>query len=121
MTNKCTLSLVQAPGDDAPFGVVYQRELAEYSRQVRVASNGEYRQRGFAMDGAVGGGGSLGEFVIESLKYVCPVISAVAAVYIKSKLGRKVSVKIGNIKIEASTIEEVSALLEKVNEFQDIQ
>lgn len=107
MTERVVLSLDRAPDDADLFSSEYQKELRHFSSQMQFHS-----QRAFAMDSVDGGGGPLGEFIFTNATALITSVTTVAVSWIAAKKGRRVRLKVGDVEVEASDIDEVKKLLE---------
>ena len=68
-----------------------------------------------------GGTWFLGQFTIEAAKIAVPAIAAVVGVYLRTRTGRKVRLKIVKIEAEAHNVEELEKLLKLADEHQQKQ
>ena len=103
------LILVPSPNDAPPFSEEYQQELSEFTKNAGASS-----QTMFAMDSGSGGGGALGEFVFNNSSALIATLSTLGGVWLKSKFGRKLKLRFGDIEIEANSIEEINSMVEAV-------
>lgn len=108
------LCLDRAADDALPFSAEYQQELRTYSVQMKARY-----QRAFTMDGVIGGGGPLGEFIFTNGSALVTGISTVAGAWIGARLGRKVRLKVGDVEVEAKSAEEIKHLLAVAKEFAE--
>lgn len=114
--NGFELILVRAKDDAPPFSIEYQAELGKFASQAHAS-----RQRAFAMDSVVGGGGPLGEFIFNHGEALITALSSVGVAWLTARAGRKLRLKFDGIEIEASNAQEVTTMLHEVSEFRDRQ
>jgi hypothetical protein len=95
----------------------YLEELAEFSKSLRTAGL-DYSQRSMAFDAADAVGYPLGEYLVTFTKVAGPILGVILVTWLKGRSGRKVSLKIGDVKAEAQTKEEIDQLLESAKKFQ---
>lgn len=107
------LSLIKSKEDSDIFSPEYQKDLNEFSKGAHATS-----QRGLAMDSALGGGDPLGEFIFNNAEALIAALTTVACVWIKARNGRKLRIKIGEVKIEANTTEEIQEIVKHVKSLQ---
>lgn len=113
LPQKFELILVQSSEDLPPFSEGYQNELREFSRRANASS-----QRGFAMDSVAGGGGPLGEFIFNHAEAILTALSTICGVWLKGRSGRKLRMKVGQTLLEATTTEELDAMVKHVKTMQ---
>ena len=107
------LVLEQSCDDPPPFSDAYQNELREFAKVAKASS-----QRAFAMDSAVGGGGPLGEFIFNHAEAILTALSTICGVWLNGRLGRKLRLKVGQTLLEATTTEELDAMVKHVKTLQ---
>ena len=117
--------LRRAPDESKdPRDPEFQAELSEFSKSLHSAGL-KVSQRGMAFDSAEFLGYPLPEFTVSLAQTVGPALLGAVGValgaWLKGRYGRKARVKIGDVEAEAQTIEEVGALLVKIQEFQILQ
>ncbi len=105
--------LVPGSDDPAQGEPAYQIELQRFFAPLRDAGI-SYKQRAIAMDAVDAHGYPLGEFALELVKTVGPVLSAAFTGWIAGRSGRKVRVKFQDVEVEARTPQEVEALIKEV-------
>lgn len=111
------ISFVPASDDQAIGSDDYQRELGELlavlrAEKILVTTRMQFR------DSAGAGTVSLGQFAIETIKVLGPVVTAAIGAWLQKRYGRKVRIKIGEIEAEAQSVEEVEQLLQQAADFQ---
>lgn len=107
---KLTLSLIGAPDDGDEQNEAYQNELRRIERGLRdtgaqIAPQAIFRKNASAS--AI----LTGDFLIV-VQTLGPAFTYLG-VWIQSRLGRKVRIKIGDIEVEAATAQEAERLLER--------
>jgi hypothetical protein len=116
---KVEISLKRAPDEARVNDPKFQEELTKFSKSLRAAGI-SYSQRGMAFDAVDAVGYALPEFVV-ALKAIGPTLGTLGVIfvaYLQGRYGRKIRLKIGEIEVEARTVEEVENLLEKIKQFQ---
>lgn len=73
-----------------------------------------------AVDSAVAVGGYTGEIAV-LIQAVTPVLTGTLAAWLQSKAGRKVRLKVGDVEVEARTVEEADQLLHRAQALQVTQ
>nr|WP_057929968.1 hypothetical protein [Burkholderia ambifaria] len=73
-----------------------------------------------ALDSAEAVGGYTGEIAV-LLHAVSPVLTGILGAWVQSKVGRKVRLKVGDIEVEARTVEEAGQLLQQAQALQASQ
>ena len=113
------IRLKRAADDPEVRDEVFQQELRDFARGLRLAGL-RYSQRAMAFDSAAMLGYPLAEFVVKELGP--PAIAALATLvgtWIGGRNGRKVRLKVGDVEVEARTIEEVRSLLEQADAMRE--
>lgn len=113
------LKLIQAKDDEPPFSEKYQAELGRFRAQF--PKDVDVQQTCFVMDSVLGGGGPLGHFVFSLTEGLIPVITGAVGYWLKTRIDRKLRLKIGDIEVEATNEKDFKMILEKalvVNEQQ---
>ncbi len=64
------------------------------------------------LQSAGGGNFYVGDFIIEFVSTLGPVVCAILAAWLHARKGRKVRLKVGEIEAEAQTVNDVQRLLE---------
>jgi hypothetical protein len=90
-------------------------ELNEFSKSLRAAGV-FYSQRGMFFDAVGAVGYSLPEFVLILSQTIVPTLGTIIVVWLNGRSGRKISVKIRDVEVEAPT-EEIGSVLEKITQF----
>jgi len=111
------LRLIRATDDPPLINREYQKELADFSKALRAAGI-QSSSQSFAFDGAGGGGGLSGEFILKVVTIVGPPLITGLAGWLTGRSGRKFRVKVGEIEVEGSTTKEAEdavARLQQVN------
>ena len=106
------VTLLPGPDDPPVRDTVYQRELRELEDS--------FRQHGIKAGSLVelrksAGGESvhLGQFFLPLVATLGSIAGAAIGAWVQAKYGRRVRVKMGDIEVEARTIEEVQDLLKR--------
>lgn len=105
------INLVPEDSDAEMWSSEYQSVLNEFSRVTKPTT-----QRAMAMDSIDATGWPLGEYAFKLAGIMIPTITAGVVAYISGRAGRKVKIKFADIEIEASSIEQVEAALQLVEE-----
>ena len=108
------LILVPSKDDAPPFSDEYQEELGQFSLHAHASS-----QMCFAMDSVDGGGGPLGDFIFTNADALIAALTTLGGIYLKGRFGRKLRLKIGEVEIEANTIDEVKTMVKNVHALQN--
>ena len=126
VAERIEIQLIPAPDDAAPNSAEYQAELDGFYKILR--SRGVVPQRVLeTLEAAVGPGETamwLGQFVIVAktatpiVAIIGPALGTVIGVWLHNRYGRKVRMKIGDIEVEAQTMDEVRELLHIIEEHQ---
>jgi len=106
------INLISSLGDPVVSDPAYQQELRNVSSSLHEAGI-SFSQRGIAFDSAHAVGYPLGEYFISLAQIAAPIVTAALVAWIHGRAGRKVKLKVGDIEIEATTQDEVDALLKK--------
>jgi hypothetical protein len=122
---KIEIVLRRAPDEPKdPRDPKFQAELSEFSKSLHSVGL-KVSQRGMAFDAAEFLGYPLPEFTVSLAQTIGPALLGAIGValgaWLKGRYGRKARVKIGDVEAEAQTIEEVGALIAKIQEFQILQ
>jgi hypothetical protein len=113
------LIFVRAPDDPPPPNREYQDALGSMSRALQ-ARGIEASAQSFAFDAVDGGGGLTGTFALigTALGVFIGAGATVVAAWLNSKNGRKVRLKVGDIEVEAQTLDQVEQLIARAQEIQ---
>lgn len=101
------LVLLLQPEDGAPLP---NGDLWTADRELR-ARGAKANSRVFIQDGIEQAITHLGEWTIKAGPFVAPAVAAVAGAWLQARVGRKVHLSYGTVKVEARTIAEVEKLL----------
>jgi hypothetical protein len=121
------LTLIPSAGDGLLYSAAYQKELKEFSaelKQQQVVARAREAPQTASSSGsdssekASDGSPLIGEFI---LKYAPAVLASsgftgIVTAWIARRNGRKVRLKVGEIEVEAATIEEAEKLLARALE-----
>lgn len=108
---RISLKLIPAPDDPDLKDDDYQRGLANVEDALRSESDTVHASA-FVQKSIVGGSWLAGDFVVIA-QALGGAAFTMLGVWLKSKLGRRVKVRVGDIEAEASTPEELERLLER--------
>lgn len=117
-TGKLEIELERGDDDPQENARAYQAELEKFKRPLNEAGI-RYSQRALALDSVGAHGYPLGEFALQFVTAIAPIVSGVLASWITAKYGRKVRVKFMDIEAEARSVEEVERLIDKVLAIQE--
>ena len=78
-----------------------------------------FRRGGMAFDSIDAIGYQLPEFVVTLGQQVIPAVAVVCAAWVHARSGRKLRLKIGDMKAEGQTVETIENLLRQAAEFRD--
>jgi hypothetical protein len=112
-TGELEIELARGTDDPQESDPAYQAELQKFKAPLNEAGI-RYKQSAIALDSVDAHGHPLGEFALEFVKGIAPVVSAVLVAWITAKYGRKVRVKFLEIEVEARSVNEVERLINKV-------
>lgn len=115
---KLELALKRAPDDPKINDPEIQKQFGQASRILSEAGIC-YSVRGMAFDSVNTPGYGLGEFIIPLAQTVGPVVGVIVGAWLKERFGRKVRIKVGEIEAEATSVDEVTRLLAKIEEFRE--
>jgi hypothetical protein len=73
-----------------------------------------------ALDSVEATGGYTGEIAV-LIQAVSPILTAILGAWLQSKAGRKVRLKVGDVEVEARTVEEAEQLLQRAQAMQTSQ
>jgi hypothetical protein len=120
LPNPITTELIldRAVEDPPEYDSKYQLELDAFARSLDAAGVG-HSQRSIALQTAGAGGWPIGHFALSFGPQVITALAAVAGAWVQARYGRKVRLKVGDIEVEARTIEEIERLLERAASFQN--
>lgn len=113
---KVRFYLVNAPDEPPTFSVDGQsalREVVSALRDNRIDADTPV----MALDSAEAVGGYTGEIAV-LIQAVSPVLTGILGAWVQSKVGRKVRLKVGDIEVEARTVEEAEQLLQRAQAFK---
>ena len=108
---KLTLSLIGAPDDGDDHNEAYQHELRRIEQGLR-DTGAQIVPQAIIRKNAGASAILTGDFLIV-VQTLGPAAFTYLGVWIQSRLGRKVRIKIGDIEVEAATAQEAERLLEK--------
>jgi hypothetical protein len=114
------LTLVRSADDQAAFSPGYQTELRQFYQLVR-AEGTHIRALVFTLDSVGASGGLVGEFVIPLAQVIGPMLGGAAVAWLQGRAGRKLRLKVGDVEVEARTLEEVEQLLKQAQALQGTQ
>jgi hypothetical protein len=107
------IRLKRAPDDPAERDPIFQEELRTFSSALRSAGT-SYSKRAMTFDSAAAIGYPLAEFIIRDLgPAIIGVVGTAVGAWISTRNGRKVRLKIGDLEVEARTVDEVDQLLQR--------
>jgi hypothetical protein len=109
------LVLVPAPGEPDLDDPVLASEIKQF--EVLLGSTGD-RLRLVCCAANAADIEWIGHYVVTLAPAVLPVITAAAGAWLQARFGRKISLRIGDIEAQASSIKEVELLLAKARAFQ---
>ncbi|WP_244851811.1 hypothetical protein [Caballeronia sp. SL2Y3] len=113
------LRLTRASDDPAVQDPAFQAELRTFSGTLQSAGV-SFSQRAMTFDAVDTTGYALAEYVIKELgPAAIGVIGTAVGAWISGRSGRKVRLKVGDIEVEARTVEEVDQLLLRAHAVQD--
>jgi hypothetical protein len=110
---KFSLVLIRASDDPPMRSDEYQAELKTFTQSLK-ANGIEFHARSVTMDSAAGGGFTSGEITIIAGSLVS--LSGLLRVWIKTKYGRKVTLKTKDFSAEAMNVKEIEKLVELAEE-----
>jgi len=109
-TDTLRLTLVRAPDDEASFSPGYQRELRQFYSLAR-AEGGKISAVTFTTDGADGGDGFVGEFLVPCTSIAGSTLGAAASAWLQGRAGRRLRLTMGDVEVEATSTGELYGLL----------
>lgn len=104
------IKLIRSKDEGKLFAAESQADLQKFYDQIR-AGGVEVNPGARTMDGVSGGGGLVGEFVLGSAQAVGPAIGAAMDAWFRGRAGRKLSLKVDDINIEARSVVELQIML----------
>ncbi|TGB31561.1 hypothetical protein [Burkholderia thailandensis] len=108
---KVRFYLRQAPDESPTFSVEGQAALRKVVTAIR-ENQIKVDAPVMALDSAEAVGGFTGEIAV-LIQAVSPILTGILGAWLQSKAGRKVRLKIGDIEVEARTVEEADQLLQR--------
>jgi hypothetical protein len=120
-TGEFTLELVPAPDDPNIGEPAFQQELGLFTQALH-KTGVSYSQTGMAMDAVDAQGFPLPEFIVVMKTLGPPVIAAVvtcATAWARTRMGRKVRIRVGEFEADGYTAAEIETLLRRAAEFQN--
>ncbi|EGD58012.1 hypothetical protein Y88_3342 [Novosphingobium nitrogenifigens DSM 19370] len=118
-----TINLVKAPDDPGEGEPAFQDDLARFGGGLRAAEI-PYHQTAIAMDSVAAHGFTLPEFVVAMQALGPPAITAIAGyavAWMRSRKGRSIRIAVGDVEVEASTLDQVEHALQKALMLRDRQ
>lgn len=116
---KVRFYLRQAPDESPTFSVEGQAALRKVVSAIR-ESHIKVDAPVMALDSAEAVGGFTGEIAV-LVQAVSPILTGILGAWLQSKAGRKVRLKVGDIEVEARTVEEADQLLQRAQALQASQ
>lgn len=113
---KARFYLLKAPDEPPTFSEEGQHDLREVMSAIRDYQI-EVEAPFMTMDAVDAIGGFTGEIAV-LIKAVSPTLVGMFAAWLRSKAGRKVRLKMDDIEVEATTVDEVKKLLQHAKEIQ---
>lgn len=108
------LAFVAGPDDPEYKDPAYQQELHGIQEELKALGN-KVQARANFQKAASGGSWLTGDFLMQLSALGTP-LGTLFGVWITAKLGRKVKIKVGDIEVEAGTMNEVDHLLDRARE-----
>jgi hypothetical protein len=106
------IKLLPGVGDGELFAPECQAAVRAFFQQLRDAGVIAHPVA-FTMDCAGASGALVGEFVLPFAQIAGPAIGVAVAAWFKGRAGRKLRLKVGDIEVEATTMQELEQLLEQ--------
>jgi hypothetical protein len=116
---KVRFYLRQAPDEPPTFSADGQSDLRKVVSALR-ENHIDADTPFMTLDSAEAVGGYTGEIAV-LLQAVSPVLTGILGAWVQSKVGRKVRLKVGDIEVEARTVEEADRLLQRAQALQASQ
>lgn len=116
---KVRFYLRQAPDEPPTFSVEGQAALRKVVSAIR-ENHVKVDAPVMALDSAEAVGGFTGEIAV-LVQAVSPILTGILGAWLQSKAGRKVRLKVGDIEVEARTVEEADQLLQRAQALQASQ
>ncbi|WP_186188064.1 hypothetical protein [Burkholderia gladioli] len=113
---KVRFYLRQAPDESPTFSVEGQAELRKVVTAIR-ENQIKVDAPVMALDSAEAVGGFTGEIAV-LIQAVSPLLTGILGAWLQSRAGRKVRLKVGDIEVEARTVEEADQLLQRAQALQ---
>jgi hypothetical protein len=114
--DRLRITLKRAPDDPPKFGKEYQDGLKSVLEVFR-AEGVQIKPRYSTRDSTGPSGGLSGEIIVFA-KTLGPVVLAVLTAWLTARNGRKMSIKVDGIEVEAHTVKDVERLLLKAQEIK---
>jgi hypothetical protein len=112
------IKLLPSSGDSELFAPECQAAVRAFFQQLRDAGVIAHPVA-FTMDCAGASGCLVGEFVLPFAQVAGPAIGVAVAAWFQGRAGRKLRLKVGNIEIEAATMQELGQLLDQASARRD--
>lgn len=116
---KVRFYLMNAPDDPPTFsneGQISLRGVVSALKEKHIDADTPF----MTLDAIDAVGGYTGEIAV-LIQAVSPVLTGILAAWLQSKAGRKVRLKVGDIEVEARTVEEADQLLQRARALQASQ
>jgi hypothetical protein len=111
------ISLIRSLDDPELGSDLMQSKFGEFYKSFE-ANGVKVSPTYYVFDSANGGGGLVGEYLIPLAQAVGPMLGGALVAWLKGQSGRKVRVRIGELEIEARTVDDIEKLLRKIMELQ---
>ena len=106
------IALLPSAGDGKLFAPACQTAVRAFFQQLRDAGVIAHPVA-FTMDCAGASGCLVGEFVLPFAQIAGPAIGVAVAAWLQGRAGRKLRLKVDDIEVEATTMQELEQLLEQ--------
>jgi hypothetical protein len=114
------IKLLPGAGDGELFAPECQATVRAFFQQLRDTGVIAHPVA-FTMDCAGASGCLVGEFVLPFAQIAGPAIGEAVAAWFQGKVGRKLRLKVGNIEVEAATMQELEQVLDQAIARRDHQ
>jgi len=107
------IQLIPSMHDGTVFRAECQAGLKKFYDQL-LSSGVQVTPVVFTMDSGASIGGLVGEFVVSGTQIISVTLDAAIAAWFKGQSGRRLTLNVGDIQIEAGTSDELARLLERL-------
>ncbi|MFM0408805.1 hypothetical protein [Paraburkholderia dipogonis] len=117
MANDLTVQMTFAQANDETESS-YLQDARSVAREIRVAGGTSIKPAITAMGRREGGIAVIASYVLPVAQAVAPILGPALGAWLQSRAGRKLRLKVGDLEVEARTLEEIDQLLQRAQALQ---